>query len=175
MEFDLKEHDLKSVVTVAANELGELIKNKSLTLEVEPAAVNTLAHFDTDKILQVMRNLLSNAIKFTPEGKSIRVSFGESSLPAGHRRTDTSTAPAISLSVSDQGIGIPEEELGTVFDKFVQSSKTRTGAGGTGLGLAICREIIEGHGGEIQASNNQEGGAVFTFTVPRQTTAQNIL
>ena len=70
------------------------------------------------------------------------------------------------MTVNDQGLGIPQQELGAVFDKFVQSSKTTNGAGGTGLGLAICREIIRAHGGDIWAENDPKGGASFAFTVP---------
>ena len=72
------------------------------------------------------------------------------------------------LTVRDEGMGIPEEELEAVFDKFVQSSKTKTGAGGTGLGLAICQEIIHAHGGRIWAENYSGGGASFTFLLPSQ-------
>jgi K+-sensing histidine kinase KdpD len=72
----------------------------------------------------------------------------------------------LAFSVIDQGIGIPEEELSSVFDKFVQSSKTKTGAGGTGLGLAICREIINCHEGIISANNNDYGGATFEIKIP---------
>ena len=69
----------------------------------------------------------------------------------------------------DQGTGVPEDELETVFEKFVQSSKTETGAGGTGLGLSISKEIIEGHGGSIRAKNSSKGGgAIFTFSLPRK-------
>lgn len=68
----------------------------------------------------------------------------------------------------DQGIGIPGNELVSVFDKFTQSSMTKTGAGGTGLGLAICVDIVEAHRGKIWAENNPEGGATFSFTLPYQ-------
>ena len=68
--------------------------------------------------------------------------------------------------MTDQGVGIPEDELETVFAPFVQSSHTITAAGGTGLGLSICREIIHGHRGSIMAFNNPEGGARFTFVLP---------
>jgi signal transduction histidine kinase len=61
---------------------------------------------------------------------------------------------------------VPAEELETIFDKFVQSSHTQTGAGGTGLGLSICREIIAAHQGHIWAANAPEGGAVFSFALP---------
>ncbi|RLJ21952.1 hypothetical protein DJ030_02975 [bacterium endosymbiont of Escarpia laminata] len=170
MQYEMKEQDLKIVVESAAAEYEPLLRNKGLTLEMVGHKRETMAWCDGEKIGQVVRNLLSNAIKFTPEGKSIRVSFCESSLPTGQRRTDTDTLPPISLSVSDQGMGIPEDELDAIFDKFIQSSKTRSGSGGTGLGLAICKEIIKGHDGQIQAANNPEGGAIFSFTIPHKTT-----
>jgi len=70
------------------------------------------------------------------------------------------------VSIKDDGIGIPENELETVFEKFNQSSITKNGAGGTGLGLAICKEIIKDHQGHIWGENNLEGGATFSFTLP---------
>ena len=84
------------------------------------------------------------------------------------RRTDDPVIPiaAWRISVIDEGIGIPEDELETVFESFVQSSKTRTGAGGTGLGLTICREIVGAHRGSISARNRPEGGAIFEILVP---------
>ena len=74
--------------------------------------------------------------------------------------------PSLQVSVLDKGVGIPENEMDCIFNKFIQSSKTQTGAGGTGLGLAICKEIIGLHRGSIQADNNLEGGACFTFNLP---------
>ncbi|MBL8439815.1 MAG: ATP-binding protein, partial [Betaproteobacteria bacterium] len=73
---------------------------------------------------------------------------------------------ALELAISDSGIGIPEDELDHVFEKFAQSSATKNGAGGTGLGLAISREIILAHHGTIAARNNPNGGATFTVTLP---------
>jgi signal transduction histidine kinase len=72
------------------------------------------------------------------------------------------------VTVADRGLGIPEAELETIFEKFVQSSTTRTGAGGTGLGLTSSREIVTLHGGNIRARNRTDGGAEFTFLLPRQ-------
>ena len=72
----------------------------------------------------------------------------------------------ILIKVIDQGIGIPENERMSVFKKFVQSSKTNTGAGGIGLGLAICKEIIKAHKGKIWVENNPEGGSIFSFALP---------
>ena len=97
--------------------------------------------------------MLSNAVKFSNEKGKIKVAIGE--------RNDS-----FMVSIKDEGIGVPEEELESVFDKFVQSSKTKTGAGGTGLGLSICKEILAVHHGRIWAENNPSGGAIFAFEIP---------
>ena len=70
------------------------------------------------------------------------------------------------FSIRDEGIGIPNEELVAIFDKFTQSSKTNTGSGGTGLGLAICKEIIQAHSGKIWAENIHGDGACIIFEIP---------
>ena len=75
--------------------------------------------------------------------------------------------PGVEIRVVDHGLGIPDDELEAVFDKFVQSTRTRSGAGGTGLGLAICREIVLAHRGIIRASNRQSGGALFEVLIPK--------
>jgi signal transduction histidine kinase len=110
--------------------------------------------------------LLSNAIKFSPKGGTIRVELSYNVLPAGRRAQDRGSQPGLSISFIDQGIGIPEEELESIFDEFVQSSATKSGAGGTGLGLAICRAIVSQHRGTIAAHNNPGPGACFVVTLP---------
>lgn len=110
---------------------------------------------DHTRIQQLVRNLLNNAIKFSNPGTTIEVHF--------HDEPDV-----IRVSVYDRGPGIPEAELETIFNKFIQSSTTKTGAGGTGLGLSICREIVTAHAGRIWAVNRPGGGAIFTFELPRQ-------
>ena len=72
----------------------------------------------------------------------------------------------LNCAVFDKGIGIPENELNSIFGRFEQSSKTKTGAGGTGLGLTICKEIIKDHNGKIWAENHPDGGSVFSFMLP---------
>ncbi len=74
--------------------------------------------------------------------------------------------PALMISVTDEGPGVPESQLEKIFEPFFQSERTASGAGGTGLGLAICREIVEAHNGLIRAENRPEGGSVFTFAIP---------
>ena len=116
---------------------------------------------DSDSIRQVFLNLLANAIKFGKDGSEIKVSISSARLNSQGNEKE-----AIRVSVFDQGLGIPESELKSIFDKFTQSTRTRTGAGGTGLGLPICLEIVERHAGEIWAENVAQGGAVFHVVLP---------
>ncbi|MCK4711155.1 MAG: ATP-binding protein, partial [Gammaproteobacteria bacterium] len=129
-------------------------KNK-LTINVHIENTPLEAEFDREKITQVIHNLLSNSIRYTPENKEINIYLSQN--------TGLNIA---SFIIEDQGIGIPEAELETIFNKFIQSSKTETGAGGTGLGLAICQEIIKAHHGSIYAENMDETGARFVFNIP---------
>jgi two-component system sensor histidine kinase ChiS len=83
-----------------------------------------------------------------------------------YKGTDKSLIKGISISVMDEGVGIPEKELEEIFDAFTQSTRTKTGAGGSGLGLSICAEIINLHNGKIWAENNPDKGACFNFILP---------
>ena len=115
---------------------------------------------------QVFHNLFFNAIKFSPLSGKIVITFESDSLINGRRASDDNIVPALRVSIKDEGVGIPESELESIFGKFNQSSQTKTGAGGIGLGLSISREIIKKHYGKIWAENNPEGGAVFHFSLP---------
>ena len=168
MKFEMAENDLAKVVDTQREDYEMLLKDKSLKLNVLPSDIDTHAYFDFDKMLQVVRNLLSNAIKFSPHEKTITISYAEETLPEGRRSTDKNRVPAVSLTVADEGIGIPADELEAVFDKFIQSSKTTTGEGGTGLGLAISKEIVEGHRGKIFARKNPVGGASIICIIPKE-------
>ena len=163
MEMNRKDDDIVNVINAVVAEMDCWIREHGVSLQVIPPATNTSACIDVDKMFQVVSNLLSNAVKFTPEGKAITISVDKGSLQKSASEEPVET---IKVTVADQGMGIPEDELETVFDKFVQSSKTKTGAGGTGLGLAISREIVEQHGGVIYAEMNVDGGASFIFHLP---------
>ncbi|MBT4290206.1 MAG: response regulator [Deltaproteobacteria bacterium] len=158
MAYKFQNVNFKYLINSLIKEFDSVKNKKGVTLEISEMMVSTEIVCDEYKIRQVVYNLLSNAIKFTPKGKKIYISIKQSQ--------DEAPVPALYIRVSDQGIGIPEAELITVFYKFIQSSKTKTGAGGTGLGLAICKEIIEAHKGKIWAENNPEGGATFSFMLP---------
>jgi PAS domain S-box-containing protein len=157
MEYHIVENDLGQHLQEICDEHGFLAEGQGIHLDLICQPTPLLAAFDDQRLGQVIRNLLSNAIKF--------------SVPGGHIQLSAvlmpdSQPPQVRVTVTDHGPGIPAGELESIFDKFIQSSSTKTGAGGTGLGLAICREIIHAHQGEIYASNAPSGGAIFSFTLP---------
>ncbi len=159
IQYDRERADLKEAVDSTLIELAPLIKAKNLEISASFGDC-TEALFDRHYIAQVLVNLLSNAIKFSAAGGQIVIEVREERLASG--------GPALCCKITDGGPGIPDGELTTIFDKFVQSSKTKTGAGGTGLGLAICEMIIQAHGGRIWAENAMPKGAVFTFVIPKE-------
>jgi formate C-acetyltransferase len=113
-----------------------------------------------ERLRQVLVNLLDNAVKHTPEHTKVRVAVEKE-------------AGSVVFSVSDNGLGIPEEELPHIFDRFFTSRQAGQGRRGFGLGLAICKSIVEAHGGSIKASNGPQGGGVFRFTLPGKEQAWN--
>ncbi len=104
---------------------------------------------------QVLNNLLSNALKFTAAGGRIEV--GVSQENRGH----------VALWVKDTGVGVPREEIGTLFQKYKQTASGKSSEHkGTGLGLVICKMIVEAHGGQISVESEAEKGSTFTVTIP---------
>ncbi|MDQ8020586.1 MAG: PAS domain S-box protein [Moraxellaceae bacterium] len=165
MPVELRPLDLRRIVDEVLHECEAWLAAKQLAVVVDEQG-GLLALADPVRMGQVLRNLLSNAIKFSPDGGRIHVSLAASVLPAGRRAGDSGDVSAVELCVSDSGPGVPEAELASIFDKFVQSSATRDGSGGTGLGLAICREIVLAHRGQIFARNRVGGGAEFVVRIP---------
>ena len=109
---------------------------------------------DTDKMTQVIDNILNNAIKYSPDGGKITV-------------TMKTTDDQMILSISDQGLGIPKQDLPRIFDRFYRVDRARSRAqGGTGLGLAIAKEIIKQHKGFIWAKSEYGKGSTFTIVLP---------
>ncbi|MDE2584224.1 MAG: CHASE domain-containing protein [Betaproteobacteria bacterium] len=165
MPFDPRPQDLLPLVREALAEMEPLLADKQLHMDIT-ADSPTVALCDPLRLGQLIRNLISNAIKFSPNGGTIRIHFCPALLHSGRRAADNGHRAALQMTVQDEGIGIPPHELEQVFDKFVQSSKTKTGAGGTGLGLAICREIAEAHRGSIYARCNDGPGASLVLVLP---------
>lgn len=151
--FNPARHNLNQLVRTSIEDMSGMMLDKSIKITFNPEFDPLEINCDVDQVAQVIRNLLGNAIKFSEQGSTIDVII--------ERKNEMAC-----LAVSDQGVGIPDNELGDIFKKFVQSSKTNRGAGGTGLGLAICKEFVELHQGQIWAQNNVQGGASIFINLP---------
>jgi two-component system phosphate regulon sensor histidine kinase PhoR len=133
-------------VAPAAAERGQRIE-----VAIAPGAGTVRA--DPAKLHDALRNLVANAITYAPEQSVIRIEAARD----GAR---------VAISVSDEGPGIPEEDLSRVFERFYRVDKSRArDPGGTGLGLAIVKHLVELHGGTVRAENGPERGAIFTVTI----------
>jgi PAS domain S-box-containing protein len=146
--------DLAELAAAVVRELRPQAGARQVAIVLTEPAPVLMAEVDAFRMQQVLRNVLANAIRFAPEGSSIEIEAAD--LGAAGRRLD----------ILDRGPGIPAEEIETIFQPFVQSSRTKSGAGGTGLGLAICRRIMGAHGGRIAAANRDGGGTCFTIELP---------
>ncbi len=145
--------DLAAVTETVLTVLRPLAAGKSLVLRTDVPADLPPVRGDEDRLQQIFFNLLGNAVKFTDQGE-IRVSAG---VAGG----------AVSVTVTDTGIGIPLDRLETIFNSFEQVDATDGRShGGTGLGLAITRNLVELHGGRISVASELGRGTVFTFTLP---------
>lgn len=132
-----------------------LIEEKGLNYHGPTSDVNILMCGDPEQVQQILLNLLSNAIKFTPRGGDIRIEC----IPGQDN---------VLLSVTDTGIGIPQDKLDSVFDPFVQLKESLTGRDqGFGLGLAISLDLARGMQGDLHAESELGQGSRFTLTLPR--------
>ncbi len=153
MSINKQQCDLAAVFDSCCSEQKQRITDLDLNITINKPDTPLLGNFDKLRIAQVITNILSNAIKFSPKLSTITVSM---------KKTDDDK---LRFCLCDQGIGIPQEELNDIFNAFIQSSKTNTGAGGTGLGLSISKEIIVLHKGKIWAENNLQAGSKFIFII----------
>jgi signal transduction histidine kinase len=148
---------LMEIVEDASMTLGQSLEEKRITLENRIDREMPLILADRNRLVEVFINLIGNGIKFTAPGGKISVDS----------RGLTEKRDYLKVVVTDTGVGILPEDLPKVFDRFYQGQRTQTGMiTGTGLGLAISKEIIEGHGGVIQAESKFGSGASFIFTLP---------
>ena len=132
----------------------EMAKSPNVTFERLLPEASYYVEIDTDKVTQVIDNIISNAIKYSPDGGNVRFGF-------------TVQGEMLKVMISDDGMGIPKENVGRIFDRFYRVDRARARSmGGTGLGLAIAREMIEAHGGKIWANSEEGSGTTIFFTLP---------
>jgi signal transduction histidine kinase len=163
MTYTFAQHDICAILRSSMAEFKAMADARGVVLETRDDAGQAMAEVDEVRITQVFANLLSNAIKFSPAGGAVTARVTAESGEQGAGR--------VVVVFADHGPGIPPAELELIFDKFVQSSKTKTGAGGTGLGLPIARELLSAHGGTVSAANRPDGGAEFRIELPASQTA----
>jgi PAS domain S-box-containing protein len=150
---------LPDIVEAVRQRHGAQLAERDQRIEVIVAARDPVIEADAALADQVVSRLLANAIRFSPAGGAITLTVRDA-VPGN-------PAAGVCLSIGDEGVGIPADELELIFGKFEQSSRTKSGAGGKGLGLPICRAIMTLHHGAITARNGASGGAIFEAVFPR--------
>ena len=144
-------HDITILIRSVIEAFQSSATAKEITLEADFPVAPLAARYDRDRVLRALSNIVHNAITFTPPGGSI-------SIAAVRNATD------VVVSVADSGVGIPQAELSTVFDRFRYPRQTSND--GLGLGLYVAKWIIEAHGGRVWAESEVGRGSTFSFTLP---------
>ncbi len=146
--------NISDIICFVIFQFSNLAKSKNIKIEYEKKNINL--YCDKDKITQALVNILSNAIRYSNEGSTI---FIEEKLKDNK----------VIISIEDQGIGISEEDLKYVFERFYRADKSRTRAtGGTGIGLTIVKSIVSSHGGEVKLESKLGEGSKFIIILPKE-------
>ena len=154
--------DFSEGYEMIANILKDRIKEKNLNVDVEIDSKlnNALVYTDTVRYRQIMLNLINNSIKYTPKGGNIRVSISIRELNG---------KPILVNMISDDGVGMSEEFMNSMYDRFAQEKNSESKEeGGTGLGLSITKSLVELMGGNIKCNSALGEGTTFTVTLPTE-------
>jgi signal transduction histidine kinase len=154
VQFRKSVFDVGDLLTECKDILDSKAQEEKVEVRVDGVRGLPPCEADRDKIKQVVLNLLGNAIKYNRPGGSVDLSArGEESN--------------ICIKVQDTGVGIPEDAIPHLFEKFYRVHDTEGGVSGTGLGLAICKEIVQGHGGRMEVESEMGAGTTFSVYIPR--------
>jgi signal transduction histidine kinase len=151
MPLSYQNHDVTEILRKTANQFTPLLRGRTLRCEMPAEPVTVFC--DADVIRRTIENLISNALKFTNSNETIRISLER-------------TAANATISVSDNGEGIPRDQHEHIFEKFGQTNSGRQHRHSTGLGLAFCRLAVEAHKGKIGVQSEPGKGSKFWFTLP---------
>lgn len=147
--------EVRKFIHEIVNTLSSSIHDKNITLTLPAITNETVIEGDRDRLKQIIINLVSNAVNYSHEDGHIIIDIKENK-------------EAVHIIVSDNGIGIPEESISRVFERFYRVDKARSRhSGGTGLGLAIVKHLVETHQGEIKLESTEDKGTTFTVTLPK--------
>ena len=168
MELKRTQFDLRDEITEVVRTINPLLNARAHSLTIDDSTPLPV-HADRQRVRQIILNLVSNAIKFTPDGGTIRIEGGhypglaaESPFPNGARASRYAQ-----IAITDTGIGIKEEDLPKLFEKFRQLDASHNRKyEGTGLGLALTKQLVELHGGTVHVSSTYGAGSTFVFTLP---------
>ncbi len=153
---DFAEVDLVALVESVYDNFSLIVKNTEKTMELIKPDFVYMVNIDVAKIEQVVKNIISNAVKYTDDDGNIKISF----------RSDISN---YYVEISDDGFGIPKDDLPRIFERFYRVDKTRSREmGGTGLGLSIAKELMNIHGGDIIVTSSEKRGSTFTLIFPKE-------
>lgn len=162
VQLDRATVDVSAVIELSVSGFAVPYANKNVTLKKEYGQGLPLVNIDPRKVSQVITNLVGNALKFTPKEGSVTIRTTTTIL-----RKNSGQEPAVSVEVTDTGMGMPQDELSLLFTHYRQvSSAKKVKEKGTGLGLAICKLIVEAHGGTIEVASVLGKGTTFLFKLP---------
>lgn len=165
MQPDLIMQDITMLMEHAIEGMHSLLVNKQMTVSFD-RAVHYECMIDQNLMMQVLVNLMSNAVNFSPAGSEIHIQIAETVKPV-----DRKSREYIQITITDEGMGVPQKDLHAIFESFHQSEKTKKSVEGTGLGLPISREIISLHKGVIWAESpppSSDVGTVFYIEIPKR-------
>ncbi|GIM29107.1 hypothetical protein CPJCM30710_17730 [Clostridium polyendosporum] len=157
LEFNLSNENIVNVIEEIVQSASEYVKSKGLSIIFDTDVEEKIIACDSNKIKRVILNLISNAIKFSEPGDEIYVNIADKD-------------DAIEISVEDNGIGIDEKHLDTIFERFKQVDKSFTrNTEGSGIGLCLVKSIVELHGGKINVESKLGEGSKFKIDLPSRT------
>lgn len=151
--LEYSQFDLALLLKTTAETLEAPAQERHIQMVYDPVPSPILINADMQKIQRVLLNLVSNAVKYTPEGGRVQVEVGVNGRFA-------------TVCISDNGYGIPADELPYIFNRFTRAKKHQSMAVGTGLGLAIVKSFVDAHNGEIVVQSEEGVGSTFTVTLP---------
>ena len=158
-------YNTADLINTAIDQMQDMATQAGIILHGTSPSCQVCA--DLDRLLQLLINLLSNAIKFSPSGANVWLTVESVSGEKKEEKDYSLDIPHLLFTVKDQGRGIPNDSLESIFERFHQlNASDSRDKGGTGLGLAICRNIVEQHGGSIWAESVLGDGSTFYFTLP---------
>ncbi len=178
LDLEIEDVPLKKICSSIHAMFDEVAKKKSIQFKVDCSEklLQTAIHTDRQRLEQIIRNLLSNAFKFTSHKGIVNFSMEEPAESVVFRNKNLNAHNCLAFSVTDTGIGIPQNKQQIIFEAFQQvDGSTKRKYGGTGLGLSISRELSMALGGEIHVSSEEAKGSTFTLFIPYNFSDANII